>query len=208
MPYNYDDSNDSGYSTGPDESAHKNMDQCSVPAYKQYLGTYVAIDCKLIGVQSYDGRKSALGRVSLVNWHGYCVYSTFVRTNEVVYDFRTSSSGVEYDDWVNEPSYEEVCDKISELVRGRILVGHRQKMNLNYLEIDHPEENIRDVALWDPFRQQFGYPIASLRKTAQAILDISIQRRGRPHDSIEDACAAMSLYRHVHYQWKRSLRED
>jgi len=41
-----------------------------------------------------DGKKSALARVSIVDWEGTVLLDTFVRVPERVTDFRTKVSGV------------------------------------------------------------------------------------------------------------------
>jgi RNA exonuclease 4 len=70
------------------------------------------------------GSESALARVSLVNYHGHVLLDTFVQPRERVTDWRTWVSGVKESDLIGAPSFEEVQRKVSEVVEGRVVVGH------------------------------------------------------------------------------------
>ena len=57
------------------------------------MGKYIAIDCEMVGVGP-GGIRSALARVSIVNFHGHVILDTFVKPIEAVTDYRTSVSGI------------------------------------------------------------------------------------------------------------------
>lgn len=61
----------------------------SAPDKERYLG----LDCEMVGVGA-DGKRSALARVTLVDFDGRVVYDEHVRPVERVTDFRTWVSGV------------------------------------------------------------------------------------------------------------------
>lgn len=52
----------------------------------------LGIDCEMVGVGNF--RISALGRVSIVNKHGFCIYDTFVDPLEKITDYCTKYSGI------------------------------------------------------------------------------------------------------------------
>lgn len=54
---------------------------------------YLGLDCEMVGVGS-EGKRSALARVTLVDFEGRVVYDEHVRPVERVTDFRTWVSGV------------------------------------------------------------------------------------------------------------------
>lgn len=58
------------------------------------VGRYIAIDCEMVGVGGAENERSALARVSIVNYHGHLVLDTFVKPKEKVTDWRTWVSGV------------------------------------------------------------------------------------------------------------------
>lgn len=63
------------------------------------LTEVVALDCEMVGVG--PGKKNGLGRVSIVNEHGYCIYDKFVKPDEPITDFRTRWSGIRARDMIN-----------------------------------------------------------------------------------------------------------
>ena len=58
---------------------------------------YLAMDCEMVGVGPY-GRKSALARITIVDWDYNIVLDQFIKPNEPVVDYRTYVSGITEDD--------------------------------------------------------------------------------------------------------------
>jgi RNA exonuclease 4 len=83
------------------------------------------------------GSESALARVSVVNYHGHVLMDTFVQPRERVTDWRTWVSGVREVDLVGAPEFGVVQKRVSELVKGRILVGHAIENDL-HVSLDSP----------------------------------------------------------------------
>ncbi|KAJ1504164.1 3'-5' exonuclease, partial [Coelomomyces lativittatus] len=50
------------------------------------VGKYIALDCEMVGVGSH-GRRSALARVSIVNFHGHVILDQYIRPNEKIVNF-------------------------------------------------------------------------------------------------------------------------
>jgi DNA polymerase III epsilon subunit-like protein len=166
---------------------------------------FVALDCEMVGVGP-GGQRSVLARVSLVDYCGNCLLDMFVRVEERVTDYRTFVSGVCADDLVSPMAmpFGECRQRVIELIRHRILVGHALENDLAVLKIDHPWYSIRDTSEYHPYMKvdQFGgLRPRRLRDLARMHLGILIQQEDRPHDSREDACAAMALYRSVQGEW-------
>lgn len=68
---------------------------------KEYVSVtdLLGIDCEMVGVGNF--KISALGRVSLVNEHGFCVYDTFVNPLEEITDYCTKYSGIRAENLVD-----------------------------------------------------------------------------------------------------------
>ncbi|CCA68834.1 hypothetical protein PIIN_02695 [Serendipita indica DSM 11827] len=94
-----------------------------------------------------------LARVSLCDYYGRSILDTFVQPTSTVVDYRTATTGLTRQD----------------------LVG-----NLSVLGLAHSNSDIRDVALYVPFRNVFD----SLEHI------------------MEDARAVMDLFRSVEDQWQ------
>ncbi|KAH8150552.1 uncharacterized protein LAJ45_05248 [Morchella importuna] len=157
------------------------------------VGKYVAIDCEMVGVGGAENERSALARVSIVNFHGHLVMDTFVKPKEPVTDWRTWVSGVSPASMKTAITFEEVQQKVSDILQDRILVGHAVHNDLEALMLSHPKRDIRDTSRHPTFRKMSQGRTPGLKKLTKEILGYEIQ--GGEHSSIEDARACMSLYR-------------
>lgn len=182
---------------------------------------YVALDCEMVGVGP-GGKRSALARVSLVNFDGDVLLDTFVQVPEKVTDFRTKVSGVRAKDIkvsnLSEPmELKDVRMKVGNLMLKKILVGHGLRNDLKCLLLDHPKNDIRDTAKYNPFMKKAGENSMSrnggsgkkrarkLKDLAKEYCNIDIQIEGQSHCSIDDARAAMELYKVVWEKWEQEI---
>ncbi|KAM3080454.1 3'-5' exonuclease [Clarireedia jacksonii] len=156
------------------------------------IGKYIGIDCEMVGVGGEEER-SVLARVSIVNFHGAQIYDSFVRPTEFVTDWRTHVSGVSTRNMATARDFASVQQEVAEVLKGRILVGHAIKNDLEALMMNHPRRDIRDTSKFSGFRKYSNGRTPSLKKLAREILGVDIQ--GGEHSSIEDARATMLLFR-------------
>lgn len=156
------------------------------------LGKYVAIDCEMVGVGE-GGYEHALARASIVDFHGRQVYDSYVRPKERVVDWRTKISGIAPKHMATAREFEEVQAQVAQVLRGRILVGHDLRHDLDVLLLDHPRKDIRDTAKFSGFKKYAHGRKPALRNLAREILGVEIQ--SGQHSSLEDARVAMLLFR-------------
>ncbi|CAD6446393.1 c02583ef-fe2f-4d2c-9c1f-1260441d05c1 [Sclerotinia trifoliorum] len=156
------------------------------------IGKYIAIDCEMVGVGGVEDR-SVLARVSIVNFHGTQVYDSFVRPMEFVTDWRTHVSGVSTKNMATAREFDEVQKDVAEILKGRILIGHAIKNDLEAMILSHPKRDIRDTSKFSGFRKYSNGRTPSLKKLSKEILGVDIQ--GGEHSSIEDARATILLFR-------------
>jgi RNA exonuclease 4 len=183
------------YGVGPKDVEVRGVNKDSVNAGLSTdveIGKYVAIDCEMVGVGG-DEDRSVLARVSIVNFHGTQVYDSFVKPKEFVTDWRTHVSGVSPKNMATARSFDEVQAEVGELLKGRILIGHAIKNDLEAMMLSHPKRDIRDTSRFSGFRKYSAGRTPSLKKLAKEILGVDIQ--GGEHSSIEDARATMLLFR-------------
>ena len=159
------------------------------------VGKYIAIDCEMVGIGP-EGHDHMLARVSCVDFHGKQIYDSFVCPRERVTDYRTEITGITAS--TLRASYARPCKgvqaTISELLAGRILIGHDVRHDLAVLELTHPTPQLRDTARHSSFRR-FGHgPKPALRVLAREILGLDDFQKGE-HSSVEDARVAMLLFR-------------
>ena len=176
----------------------------------------VALDCEMVGCGE-DGKRSVLARVSVVNEDGNVVLDTFVAPGERVVDYRTRVSGVRPADLRDAPPFKEIQRKMADILRGRTLIGHALKNDLKCLLLDHPKSMTRDTALYRPLTRPLraderarisgaarGRGSRSLRELCKEHLGLEIQ--AGEHSSVDDARAALLLYRKCAVAWERALR--
>lgn len=153
----------------------------------------------MVGVGPY-GRLSVLARVSLVDYFGKCLLDTFIRVEEKVTDLRHHVTGITRNDLTSNAAmpFGKCRQRVINLIRNKILVGHALDNDLAVLGILHPWQNIRDTSTFYLYQKTNKYGVVGpsrLRDLAKFHLGLDIQRSGQAHCPCEDACAAMALYR-------------
>jgi RNA exonuclease 4 len=186
------------------------------------VGWYVALDCEMVGT-GVHGVQSTLARVSMVDWDGHVILDTFVKVPVSVTDYRTHISGVTQQHLESEQAMdlEDVRYIVQKILQGRVLIGHGLDNDLSALMISHPAHNIRDTACYIPYMQVNAAETSiagrklSPRKLKDLVKDFlgwNIQEAGAAHSSVEDALAALALYKKARPEWEafisRKLREE
>jgi len=154
----------------------------------------LGVDCEMVGV-GVDGVESELARVCIINQHGNVLLDELAKPERRITDYRTQHSGIRASDLKNAAPVPEVQRRVANLVRGHILVGHGLDNDLAVLGLmGHPAENLRDTARIARFCYggRLGRP-RKLRDLAAKYLQIRIQ--GGEHSPVDDARAAMYLYK-------------
>ena len=152
------------------------------------------------------GKRSVLARVSIVDYFGQCLFNRFVQVGERVTDYRHHITGISPNDLTSGNALPfGVCrQQVINLIRNKVLVGHALENDLAILGIHHPWFAMRDTSIYYPYQKKDrnGRICPSrLCHLAKIHLGIEIQKEGQPHCPIEDACAAMALYRKKQIQW-------
>lgn len=163
----------------------------------------VAMDCEMVGVGT-DGEESIVARVSMVNQFGKCIYDKYVRPTERVTDYRTEVSGIRPGNIKNGEDFKVVQKEVSEILKGRILVGHAVHNDLKILFLDHPKKATRDTQKYKPFRREVKSGRPSLKLLCEKILNVKVQTG--EHSSVQDAQAAMRLYTMEKKNWESGIK--
>jgi RNA exonuclease 4 len=157
-----------------------------------------------------EGLDSAVARVTICNWAEQVILDTFVKVPVEVTDYRTFVSGIEAKHLEGDgaKTLPEVRKIVKEILHGKILIGHALENDLAALQIDHPWHDIRDSANYPPFMKagESDATVLRPRKLKELVRDYlgrDIQNLGVAHDPIEDAIAALSLYKSVRLDWEK-----
>ncbi|KAF9524968.1 ribonuclease H-like domain-containing protein [Crepidotus variabilis] len=168
-------------------------------------GKYLAVDCEMVGV-GIDGSESSLARVSVVNFHGATILDEFVRQKERVVDYRTQWSGIREKDMIEAKPFEDVQQKVADLLRDRILIGHAVYNDLKALLLSHPRPSTRDTQYYAHKHSLTKTNRPALRNLVKQELDITIQ--SGEHSSVTDARATMAIYRLHKKEWEKGARSS
>jgi RNA exonuclease 4 len=169
---------------------------------------YVALDCEMVGI-GRDGKKSALARVSIVDWDLNVILDSFVKVPIRVTDFRTHVSGVEPKHIKDKDAMdvEDCRNKVAAILKDKILVGHALSNDFKALMLNHPKATIRDTAKYRPF-QRYGNGKWRPRKLRDLVKENLKGKEGfqeGEHDSVMDASATMELFQAARTQWEKEL---
>lgn len=179
---------------------------------------YFALDCEMVGV-GQDGLDSALARVSIVNWDNEIVLDTYVKVDQPVIDYRTFVSGIRPEQIESDYAVSlcEVRRLVTTMLQGKILIGHGLKNDLKVMGINHPWCDVRDTATYEPFmrtqecrsaEEQTTLCPRKLRDLVREKLRKEIQVMGKAHSPVEDAIAAMDLYKEVRSEWETEMMKQ
>ncbi|XP_038078169.1 apoptosis-enhancing nuclease-like [Patiria miniata] len=164
----------------------------------------IALDCEMVGVGP-QGRTSALGRCSIVDYDCNVLYDDYVKPEVEILHYRTQWSGIRKRHMVDAIPFREAQQQIADILRGKVLIGHSLRSDIQVLQLGHPREDTRDTSTYRGLRELAGVTVGpgqqlGLKKLTKLLFGHSIQQG--EHCSVEDARATMNLYKLVERQWE------
>lgn len=141
-----------------------------------------------------------LARVSIVDYDCNVLYDKYVLPIEPVTDFRSFVSGIYPHHLSQGEPFVVVQREVCNLLMDRIIVGHAIQHDLRVLYLQHPSSDIRDTSKFFDASVYGSRGTPSLRRLVEHYLNDNIQSRA--HDSVEDARAAMRLYKLFQSDWE------
>ncbi|KAF8307525.1 ribonuclease H-like protein [Clavulina sp. PMI_390] len=177
--------------------------------------TVLAIDCEMVGVGKVigsrirDGKRvpdyrSALARLSIVDFDGHILLDTFVNPGEPVKDYRTAVSGVRAENLKGAMSLSDAKVLARKFFGNNIVVGHAVHNDFRVLRYHHDPSLVRDTQTCPEVVRKYGHSVG-LRALCEREFSVNVQNG--EHSSVRDARAAMAIYHLYHQQWERDLRK-
>lgn len=174
----------------------------------------VSLDCEMVGTGP-TGRVSEVARCSLVDYNGHVLFDKYIRPIGPVTDFRSQWSGIRKHHLTQATSFSHARDQVKSLLKGKVLVGHSVLVDLKSLDLLHPGHMIRDISTTRLLKRLARFPPEhrpSLKALTNRLLHRKIQVGRHGHCPLEDARAALDLYKLVEGEWERevelSLRDE
>ncbi|XP_051896575.1 interferon-stimulated gene 20 kDa protein-like [Pristis pectinata] len=170
---------------------------------------YVAMDCEMVGL-GFGGQESGLARCSIVDYSGKVIYDKFIKPDGTITDYRTDVSGIRPLDMDTALPYHIAREEILKILEGKIIVGHDPRSDFHVLRTDIAGYAIRDTSSCKLLITKAKLKTdrrASLKILCQKLLGKRIQDSYRGHSSVEDATAAMELFKLVDDMWELHLTE-
>uniref|UniRef100_A0A665TCY6 Interferon stimulated exonuclease gene n=1 Tax=Echeneis naucrates TaxID=173247 RepID=A0A665TCY6_ECHNA len=126
-------------------------------------------------------------------------------------NYRTRWSGIRRHHLHNATPFVEAKEEIVSILEGKVVVGHSVHNDFEVLDIIHPCHMVRDTSMMRLLSRLAGFPrerCPSLKMLASKLLNRRIQVRTgkRGHCSVEDAQAALDLYKLVEGEWEQELQ--
>lgn len=164
----------------------------------------VSLDCEMVGVSPRN--VSAVGRCSIVDYKGEVLFDAYIRPHGSISDYRTAWSGIRPYHLRDAIPFRDAIKSIRKILDDHIVVGHELAHDFRALGISPPDSTRRDTARFKPLRALAGLGMndtPSLRVLSSRLLGRRIQCG--PHCSVEDAQAALDIYKVVEHAWEQQL---
>ncbi|XP_075996802.1 apoptosis-enhancing nuclease [Genypterus blacodes] len=193
---------DSGFSSESSPSVSGRSSPCLCPTM------VVALDCEMVGTGP-GGRRSELARCSVLDYHGNVLFDKYVLPSQPVTDYRTRWSGIQRHHLRNATPFAQAREEVFTLLEGKVVVGHSIYNDFEVLDMPHPCHMVRDTGATRLLSRLAGFPrghCASLKVLACKLLNRRIQAGKRGHCSVEDALAALDLYKLVEGEWEQEAQ--
>lgn len=164
-------------------------------SFKFNRSNAIALDCEMVR-GGKNGEINILGRVSIVDENGKILLDKYVKPNEPITDYRTRFSGLRPNNLENGENFDDVQREVMEIVHNKLLVGHALEGDMAVLKMSHPKSMRYDTLNCPFIRKHLRlYRNPSLKMLTQRLLQKNIQNG--EHDPIEDARAAMGIFKKI-----------
>ncbi|CAJ1055987.1 apoptosis-enhancing nuclease [Xyrichtys novacula] len=180
----------------------------SSPCLSVCSTTVVALDCEMVGTGP-GGCCSELARCSILDYHGNVLYDKYVRPRQPVTDYRTRWSGIRRHHLYDATPFNQAREEILSILEGKVVVGHSVYNDFAALDLVHPAHMVRDTISTRLLSRLPDVPRGkrSLKILARKLLNRRIQVGKKGHCSVEDAQAALDLYKLVEREWEEQEEE-
>ncbi|KAI0313186.1 hypothetical protein OF83DRAFT_1065920 [Amylostereum chailletii] len=163
-----------------------------------HITDVISISCICVSAGP-DSTTSMLVHIAIADYRGNEIIDCFVKPTMSITDYRT----IEPTDISSAFAlpFNVVQARVAHFIDDKVIVGHSLWKDLSVLGIPHPAVNTRDVALYQPFHDALSSEcLVGLQTLIWKFMRRCCQQ-GMIHP-LENARAALDLYRSEEIQWK------
>jgi len=167
---------------------------------------WVSLSTLSVGT-SRAGTVPMLARVSLVDFRGNIILDTYVRPTTPVMNYRIEETGIETHHLEQGIDIAQVQSLVTQAISGKVVVGHSLWKDFYLLGMSYPALATRDTALFIPYRAMINQNDLDSIIGLNTLVRILMQRliSVNHQDSLENARAAMDLYRSAQDAWEKAI---
>ncbi len=188
---------------GPSHTCGETEDERQSVTIRPPKECYISVDCEMVEI---TGNRSGLAKCTILDYEGQILFDEYVRPSEQILNYRTRWSGIRSLHMKKAIPHKDAVSRIRAIIDGSIVIGHDLIHDFLAIGIPYPVNRTRDTAIFTPLRQVAGLCTRqrpSLRNLSAALLGRQIQHG--PHCSVEDAKAALDIYRKYEQAWENHL---
>lgn len=172
----------------------------------------VALDCEMVGMK--PNNHSALAQIAICDFWGNQLYNEYVMPRggtSAIQDYRYAYSGITEQLLTTKGRpFSEVLREVKRIIAGRTIVGHGLDSDFKVLDITPDKSMVWDTATIEKYKKPHPYKPGEtqpkkLKDLARNVAGNIIQKnernaegKAKGHNPLEDARAAMNLYRVDH----------
>ncbi|KAM8861418.1 apoptosis-enhancing nuclease [Synchiropus picturatus] len=182
----------------------------SSPSISPNTTVVVSLDCEMVGTGA-GGCCDELARCSILEYHGNILYDNYIKPCQPITDYRTRWSGIQKHHLSSAVPFAEARNEILSILDQKVIVGHGVHNDFKVLGMMHPAHMVRDTSAAPLLTKLAGLPHhrpVSLKTLTSKLLHRRIQAGRRGHCSVEDARAALDLYKLVETEWEQEVEHD
>lgn len=148
----------------------------------------LALDCEMV---ICEDNQRHLARLSIVNYNRHVIFDEYIKPEKKVKNYLKEITNIDSFKISHSQNFEFYKKKIFKILQNKILVGHTLEKDFEVLGFKAEKMKIRDISGFKLFME--GKFKVKLAKLCERFLKIKIQ--GGTHSSVEDARAALEMYK-------------
>ena len=148
----------------------------------------LALDCEMV---ICEDNQRHLARLSIVNFNRHVIFDEYIKPQKNVKNYLKEITNIDSFKVSHSETFDFYKKKIFKLLENKILVGHTLEKDFDVMGFLPKKMKIRDISEFKIFME--GKFKRKLSKLCEEFLKIKIQ--GGTHSSVEDARAALEMYK-------------